>query len=789
MISIDLRTLVFSFVITNIIVTLIIVMLWYHNRKRFSGTFLWVIDFLFQTTALIFISLRGSIPDWISMVVSNALVISGTILGLIALERFVGVKRNNLHNYILLGIFIFLSIWFSQVKPDLAVRNLNLAAIMLIITCQCSWLIFFKIKSELRKIAAGVGVVFLAYSLINVLRVADFFITDHSVTDYFDSGKFEMFVLISYQMLFILLTYNLALMFNRRLLSDVANQEEKFSKAFQSSPYAIILTRLADGKIFEVNKGFVDTTGYQPSEVIGFTTNDLNIWYKEDERTVFVEELSRLGRVVEKELRFRNKSGEPLTCLMSSEIISINNERCVLSSINDITKRKKTEESLKETEAILKAAMDCSPSGIAIADAPSGNLRYVNKAGLMIPAKTEDEIVKDIDINKYVSSWNIKHHDGTPYKPDEVPLARAVKYGESVSREFIIARDENDERIVLANAAPIVDDSGNVKAGIVVFQDITEYKAAEEKIRQQFYTLKGLNDSSKSPIFSLDKKYCYTSFNNSHASVMKHIYDVDIETGMSLLECMSNKDDREKAKRNIDRALGGEFFAEEAFSGEEGLGRIYFEVTHNPILNENSEVIGVAVLAKDMTHRKKIEEELRETSEYLENLINYANAPIIVWDTNLKITRFNRAFENMTGLKAEEVINKKIDILFPEESREESMVNIRNTTMGIRWEIVEIPIHNIDGTTRTVLWNSATIYDKDRTTPVAAIAQGQDITERKKAEKQLIDKIQELEKFNKVMVGRELKMVELKLEINELCGRLNLPARYKVAEGSENDNE
>jgi PAS domain S-box-containing protein len=493
MISIDLRTLVFSFVITNIIVTLIIVMLWYQNRKRFSGTFLWVINFLFQTTALILISLRGIIPDWISMVVSNAIVIAGTILGLIALERFVGIKRNNLNNYILLVLFIFLSVWFSQVEPDLAIRNLNLAATMLIITFQCSWLIFFKVKGELRKIAAGVGVIFLAYSLINVLRIANFFITDHSVIDYFDSGKFEMFVIISYQMLFILLTYNLALMFNRRLLSDVANQEEKFSKAFHSSPYAMILTRLTDGKIFEVNKGFVDITGFRPSEVIGVTTNDLNIWHKEEERAVFMEELSRLGRVVEKELWFRKKSGEALICLMSSDIISINNERCVLSSINDITKRKKTEESLRETEAILKAAMDCSPLGIAIADAPSGNLRYVNKAGLMIPAKTEDEIVKDIDINKYVSSWNIKHHDGTPYKPDEVPLARAVKYGESVSREFIIARDENDDRIVLANAAPIVDDLGNVKAGIVVFQDITEAKITEKQLRDKVQELEKFN--------------------------------------------------------------------------------------------------------------------------------------------------------------------------------------------------------------------------------------------------------------------------------------------------------
>ena len=200
------------------------------------------------------------------------------------------------------------------------------------------------------------------------------------------------------------------------------------------------------------------------------------------------------------------------------------------------------------------------------------------------------------------------------------------------------------------------------------------------------------------------------------------------------------------------------------------------------ILNDKSEVIGVAVLAKDLTHRKIIEEELRETTEYLENLINYANAPIIVWDTNLIITRFNHAFENLTGFLATDVIGKKIDILFPSVTKEESMANIRNTTMGSRWEIVEIPIINVNGTVRTVIWNSATIYDKDGVTPVAAIAQGQDITERKNTEDLLKEKIHELEKFNKIMVGRELRMIELKQEINDLCQKLKLPVRYKAPE-------
>jgi signal transduction histidine kinase len=53
---------------------------------------------------------------------------------------------------------------------------------------------------------------------------------------------------------------------------------------------------------------------------------------------------------------------------------------------------------------------------------------------------------------------------------------------------------------------------------------------------------------------------------------------------------------------------------------------------------------------------------------------------------------------------------------------------------GQRWEAVEIPIHHVDGSIRTVLWNSATIFETNGKTPTATIAQGQDITDRKKIE-------------------------------------------------------
>ncbi|MBU1696213.1 MAG: PAS domain S-box protein, partial [Proteobacteria bacterium] len=122
---------------------------------------------------------------------------------------------------------------------------------------------------------------------------------------------------------------------------------------------------------------------------------------------------------------------------------------------------------------------------------------------------------------------------------------------------------------------------------------------------------------------------------------------------------------------------------------------------------------------------------------YLDNLFNYANAPIIVWDIHGRITRFNRAFEHMTGLFADKVIGQELSILFPESSRDESLGKIQRTLSGEYWKSVEIPILRKDGDVRTALWNSANVFDKDGITVIATIAQGQDITERKQAEEAL----------------------------------------------------
>ena len=149
----------------------------------------------------------------------------------------------------------------------------------------------------------------------------------------------------------------------------------------------------------------------------------------------------------------------------------------------DITERKRTEAALLETQSILQAAMDQSQAGIAIADAPTGKLRYVNDAGLLIRGSDRETVVNGVGLDQYIASWQILDVDGTPLPEDSVPLARAIKYGEVNSREFVIRRSPTDDRVVLAKAAPIRDVQGKVTSAVVVFLDITERRQAEEALR------------------------------------------------------------------------------------------------------------------------------------------------------------------------------------------------------------------------------------------------------------------------------------------------------------------
>jgi len=128
--------------------------------------------------------------------------------------------------------------------------------------------------------------------------------------------------------------------------------EEKFHKAFHSSPDWFVISTLEDGFYIDVNEAFLKTTGYRLEEVIGHTTIELGIWANPEDRAKMVKILREEGAVRNLEVRFRMKSGEIRHVLWSSEVIDYGDEKCCLAMTRDITARKRAEQERLEKEKV-----------------------------------------------------------------------------------------------------------------------------------------------------------------------------------------------------------------------------------------------------------------------------------------------------------------------------------------------------------------------------------------------------------------------------------------------------
>lgn len=129
---------------------------------------------------------------------------------------------------------------------------------------------------------------------------------------------------------------------NRRLKLS----EEKYAKAFQLSPDAIALTRFRDGLYLEVSQGFTKISGYEENELVGKTAFERDIWVDVSDRMRMLQGLQKTGEVLDLEAKFRTKDGAIIIALMSSKLIEVNGELCIISYSRNITERKKTEEYL-----------------------------------------------------------------------------------------------------------------------------------------------------------------------------------------------------------------------------------------------------------------------------------------------------------------------------------------------------------------------------------------------------------------------------------------------------------
>ena len=354
MFEIDLRTLYTSFVVMLVVLFAVVALIWFQTRKRFEGLNLLVVYLFVQLAGITLIALRGLIPDFVSIIVANAFVVGGAMLAFVGLEKFTGLRSSYIKHYLLLTVFLLLHIVFTYFLPSQELRNINVALAILIISFQNAYLLLSRVPKSMRKMTAPMGYVFVFLVFVGFFRLTKFFFAGFSDSEYFHSGQFEVYVALMFQIACFLLIFFLVLMINRRLLDEIGAQEEKFSKAFKHSPYGIIISSLNEGRIIEINEGYELITGYKGSEVVGSTTKQKNLWLNDADRDELVEELSKNGRVLNRIIQIRKANGELMTGEFSSEIIYINNEKCVLSALNDITEKKKAEYELHKSQQMMR---------------------------------------------------------------------------------------------------------------------------------------------------------------------------------------------------------------------------------------------------------------------------------------------------------------------------------------------------------------------------------------------------------------------------------------------------
>ena len=122
-------------------------------------------------------------------------------------------------------------------------------------------------------------------------------------------------------------------------------------------------------------------------------------------------------------------------------------------------------------------------------------------------------------------------------------------------------------------------------------------------------------------IFALDREYRYLAFNENHAATIQRIWGATIHVGDSMLELITRPDDREKARRNFDRALLGESFTLVEEYGDEQKDRRVYENIYSPIRDEGSAIVGLTVYLSDITSERLAQQELERYRTSLEELV------------------------------------------------------------------------------------------------------------------------------------------------------------------------
>jgi PAS domain S-box-containing protein len=133
----------------------------------------------------------------------------------------------------------------------------------------------------------------------------------------------------------------------KRAEDELRESEEKFSKIFYASPVPVSISRMPDGGFIDVNESFLKRMGYQREEVIGRTALEIGMWVDAAERKEMMRIMREQGSLRNFEARFKTKTGEVGTTLLSREIIELGGKKHLVGTSIDITEIRRAEEEIR----------------------------------------------------------------------------------------------------------------------------------------------------------------------------------------------------------------------------------------------------------------------------------------------------------------------------------------------------------------------------------------------------------------------------------------------------------
>jgi PAS domain S-box-containing protein len=251
---------------------------------------------------------------------------------------------------------------------------------------------------------------------------------------------------------------------------ELVKNEELFRAIFENSPEMIVFTRVKDMETIAVNETFTKITGYTYNEIKGKLTEDLKIWVDEEEHKRLKAQFAKNKYIQNFEAILRSKLGEEFHVLISVQPVQVNGEEHVIQIIHDITKRKKTELALIESEEKFRELADLSPTAIFIYQ--DSEFVYVNKATTAITGFLESELLK-------MNFWDVVHPDMQGLVK-EMAGKRFNKH--AVKNRYELKLQHKNGEIRWADfSATYINYQGRPAAIGNVF-DITENKKAEKTI-------------------------------------------------------------------------------------------------------------------------------------------------------------------------------------------------------------------------------------------------------------------------------------------------------------------